>query len=102
MFIRYQKNYPWTMDREEEEIKEAQNRAYVEWFEKKQNFDPEDDQRYKDPLPAYTRDPNFEKNHSEFLKSFPLDPIEPKVKTFFLELFGTLVAVGLLIIFMFI
>ncbi len=90
------------MDREEEEIKEAQNRAYVEWFEKKQNFDPEEDERYKVPLPAYSRDPDFEKNHAEFIKRFPLAPVEPKAKTFFLELFGTLIAVGLLMIFFFI
>jgi hypothetical protein len=89
------------MDREEE-IKEAQNRAYVEWFEKQQNFDREDDDSYKNPLPPYSRDPEFEKNHSEWLKRFPLDPVEPKAKTFILELFGTLVAVGLIMIFMFI
>ena len=28
------------MDREEEEIKEAQNRAYVEWFEKNKTLIP--------------------------------------------------------------
>ena len=89
------------MDREEE-IKEAQNRAYIEWFEKAQDFDPEDDERYKNPLPTYSRDPDFEKSHSEWIKRFPLDPVEPKAKTFFLELIGTLMAVGLLILFFFI
>ena len=87
------------MDREEE-IKEAQNRAYVEWFEKQQNFDPENDNSYKN-LPPYSRDPEFEKNHAEWLKRFPADPVESKAKTFVLELFGTLVAVGLLMILLF-
>ena len=88
------------MDREEE-IKEAQNRAYVEWFERAQKFAQDDSIDYENPLPSYSREPEFQKNHSESLDSFPLVPVESKAKTFILDLVGTLLAVGLLMIFMF-